>query len=169
MYRRGHWTLIALLLIISATVVGAETLAVAVRLEWAPEEEPATAELLSDVEEGAMDALFARGHIVFDIDEPDTSEDSWYRAIATARSGGATSLIVVDVRFHLVPVRGVLPQLARVAVVDLERAASRPLGEVAADELPGAQRQTAEALSLSVGREAAVRALAEILEGPTTW
>ena len=169
MYRRRHWTLIALFIIYAATAAGAETLAVSVRLVAAPEDEPRIPELVADVEEGAMDAMFANGHIVFDIDQSDMSEASWLGAVTTAREGGASRLIVIDVRYELVRERGVLPRQTDITVVDVERELDLPIDRIDALDLPGAESQTAEALSLSVGREAALRALARVVEGTTSW
>ena len=167
MVRRRHWTLIALFTIVAASAAGAETLAVTVRLAAAPEDEPGITELVADVEEGAMDAMFATGHIVFDIDPVGTSDSSWLGAITTARRGGATSLIVIDVSYALVGERGLLPRDATVMIVDVVQESDRLLDRINALTLAGAESQTAEALSLSLGREAALLALAEIVEGTT--
>ena len=169
MYRRRRCSLLCALLLFAAASVGAETLAVSVRLAIGPEDQPQLIPLLASIEEGAMEAMFAAGHIVFDIDLDEASESTRFQAIDLARAGGATFLVLIDATFEVVPGRGLVPSLTTVTVVDIEFERDIPADPVDPRTLPGAEDKPPGALSLAIGVRAAEHALSEIEEVEGVW
>lgn len=169
MYRRHRCPLLFVLLLLAVVSVGAETIAVSVRPATRPEEEPQLIPLLMSLEEGAMEALFAAGHIVFDIDLSEASESTRFQAIDGARAGGATFLVLIDAAFELVPGRGLVPSLTAVTVVDIESERDMPADPVDPGTLAGAEDKAPDALSLDVGVRAAENAMSEIGEVEGAW
>ncbi|MEE8441795.1 MAG: hypothetical protein V3S41_08750 [Spirochaetia bacterium] len=168
MYRRRRCHLLLALLLFAASV-GAETVAISVRLANGPENEPRLIPLLASIEEGAMDAMFAAGHIVFDIDLGEASESTRFRAIDLARAGGATFLVLIDATFEVAPGRGLVPSLTTVTVVDIESERDMPADPVDPRTPAGAEDKPPGALSLEIGVRAAEHALNEIGEVEGVW
>ena len=169
MYRECRSLLLFALLLLAVTSVGAETLAVSVRLETGPEDEPQLILLLASIEEGAMEAMFANGHIVFDIDVDGASESTRFGAIDLARVGGASFLVLIDASFELTPGRGLVPSLTTVTVVDVESEQERAADLVDPRTLAGAEEMLPADLSLEIGVRAAEHALSEIGEVEGVW
>ncbi len=169
MYRERRSLLLSALLLFAVSSAGAETFAVSVRLETGPEDEPQLSLLLASIEEGAMEAMFAAGHIVFDIDVDGASESTRFRAIDLARAGGASFLVLIDATFELVPGRGPVPSLATVTVVDVDSEQERPADPVDPRTLAGAEEMLPAELSLEIGLRAAEHALSEIGEVEGVW
>lgn len=169
MVNRRRYFIIAVLSVCAITAAGAETLAVAVRLTDPPEDTDVVAGLLAMIEEGAMDTLFADGHIVFDIDGGYQQRLTTFQAIDQARSGGATYLVLIDTDIDVAPRRGPSPGLARVTVVDIESEHERAVGPVDPRTFVGADEKPLDALLLEVGARAAGLALGEIGEVDASW
>lgn len=169
MYRGHRCHLLLVLLLFAVASVGAETFAVSVRLVTGPGEEPELTPLQASIEEGAMEAMFADGHIVFDIDLDEASESTRFQAIDRARAGGATFLVLIDAAFELVSGRGLVPSLTTVTVVDIESELDRRADPVDPRLLAGWDDKTPDALSLDVGVRAAEHALSEIGEVGGAW
>ncbi len=169
MYRKRRSLLLFALLLFAVTSVGAETFAVFVRLETGPEDEPQLSLLLSSIEEGAMEAMFANGHIVFDIDLDGEPESTRFGAIDLARAGGASFLVLIDATFELIPGRGLVPSLSTVTIVDVESERERPADPVDPRTLAGAEEMLPADLSLEIGVRAAEHALSEIGEVEGVW
>lgn len=96
----------------------ADTIAIAVRARTGEPEERALA-LLAMVEQGAMDHLFEAGHIVFNL-VADPQAPSSRPAIDEVREGGASLLVIVDVRLELEAGRGLMPVWAEITILRVE-------------------------------------------------
>ena len=166
---RRRRILVAALLFLAVIKLSAETMAVSVRLASAPEEEGGTEPLLASVEEGAMEAMFAAGHIVFDIDVEGATPATRFQAIDLARAGGAAYLILVDTDLELVTGRGLMVAAARVTVVDVESERDTSSAVIDAGSLPGADEATPVALALDLGTRAAGDVLRGLKEANTAW
>lgn len=169
MVTRRRFFLIAVLGVCAAAAAGAETLAVAVRLADMPEEADGVAGLLATIEEGAMDVLFADGHIVFDIDGVDQLQLTMFQAIDQARAGGATYLVLIDTSIDVVPRGGPTPGLTRVTVVEVGSEQERTADPVDPRAFVGADEKPLDAVLLEVGARAAELALGEIGEVDASW
>jgi hypothetical protein len=169
MYGRRRYPLVFALLLFAVASAGAETLAISVRLVSGPADEPGLIPLLATIEEGVMETMFARGHIVFDIDLDGATDSSRYQAVDLARAGGATFLVLVDVAFELVPGRGLIPSMTQVTVVEVDSARDLSAGSVNSGLLASSDGSPPDVLALNVGTEAAENALSEIGEVGSAW
>lgn len=168
MCRRRRF-LTAVLLVLGVIGVSAETMAISVRLASGPDEEAGIAPLLAAVEEGAMETMFAAGHIVFDIDLDGATAATRHQAIDLARAGGAAYLILVDTHVEVVPERGLMTAAASVTVVDVVSGRDSSSITIDTRSLPDADEATPDLLAVDLGAQAAGEALRELKEADTAW
>jgi len=169
MYKRRRCPLLFALLLFAVASVGADTLAVFVWAETGPVEESQLAPLLAGIEEGAMETMFANGHIVFDIDLGEEADSTGIQAIDLARSGGATFLVLIEAGFELAPGRRAAPSVTTVTVVEVESERERPAVLVDPGAFRGSDEMSPDALAVTVGAQAAEHALLEIGEVEGAW
>ena len=158
-------TLLPILLLFAlGQVVTAETIAVAVFPVGGRE---GVGMLVDAVEQGAMDVLFDRGHVVFNV-IPDHEDDAYVRHVADdARDGGARIAIILDVWFVTVGNSGPVLEGARVTVLDVID--GRTLLEESLPTPARSDRATAVVIAEQVGADAAVRAMELVSTGDSTW
>jgi hypothetical protein len=149
-----------------APSLAAETMAVSVRHQSERESAPQLAEL---VEQGAMEHLFSSGNIVFDLDLDDADEAYRFRAIDQARTGGASSVIVLELTFRSAGAKGLIPERVTVTVLDV--ASEEELGErtLYAEQLEGFAEMTATVIADRLGGWAARIALESTGGGDAQW
>lgn len=161
---RANTCLLLSVLLLIAGSLSAETLAVSVRLEGEADEENQIVQLLSQIEEGAMDAMFEDGHIVFDIELNEELQLSRFDAIDGARIGGARYLLLIDAGFGEKSGVGIVPLTAGFTIVDVRSEADRHVNSVDPASLPGVLNKSPETISREVGQLAAMNALSVIRE-----
>lgn len=144
----------------------ADTIAVAVRHHSEAERAPALADL---VEEGAMDYLFAHGNIVFDLEIDPTDEVFDYRAIDAAGLGGATYVVVLELRFTTLGERGLYPAGVEVRLLEIAGEDELVRATIVADDLQGETDLNPETMADLLGARASAIVLEETAGGTAAW
>ena len=122
--------------------------------------------LLSAVEAGVMDGFFNAGIIVFNAGTYDRVGDSevqrryWVRN--TARQGGATHAIEVEVDLAAGSADSVTPEAASYRLVRVEPAEVLGTGRISASRLPADNSRSADRIGFQIGAEIARSALARL-------
>lgn len=168
MKRRRRVFMLFIVLAVAASAVAAETLAVLVR-PMSDYDDPQLNELLLAAEEGAMETMFAQGHIVFDLELDDEMQLSLFQAIDSARFGGARFFVLIDCTFRSEPPRGLVPEAMEATVVDVELETETRAESVDPGSIPGAAELPSDALATIAGQRAAERALRTLREVQAAW
>jgi hypothetical protein len=158
-------SLLILTVVLIGFPAGADTIAIAVRERSDAEDAPV---LAGFVEQAAMERLFQAGHIVFDLDIDPEDEVFAYRAIDGAETGGAASVIMIELELDLS--RGDLQMPGSLIVEYVDALSEETLASftVTADSIPRYRELTSDLLAEQMGDRAAALAL-ETLGGDAGW
>jgi hypothetical protein len=157
--RVSIWVIVVLVL--SAVVVPAQTVMVYVSGTSQTDEY-----LLSAVEAGVMDSFFDAGFIVFNagtyqrVSESEIQRRYWIRN--TARQGGATHAIEVNVDLVVYRVDALIPDTASYVLVTVEPAEVLLSGRISAGQLTGLENRSAAQVGFRIGVEIAQSAIARM-------
>lgn len=136
------------LLVLAAMGAHAATLSVGVRQVSEHEQGALLIEL---VEQGAMDAMFQNGHIVFDLSVDPAAEFYTYLAMDQARRGGAAYAVLFDVSFEVSETRGLLPATVAILLFDAEDEQELYAGTFAASSIESFAELDSRALAEAIG------------------
>lgn len=162
---RRALTLVFFGLIVLSPLFG-ETIAVSVRQRSEHEQGPF---LAAQVEQGAMDYLFAAGHIVFDLDIDPFEDVYTYRAIDQALAGGAAYVVVLDLSFVPVAERELAPEAVGIAVLDVTSEEELENDEIRAEQLENIDELQPQTIADRLGALAAGSAVEAIAGGNAAW
>jgi len=153
---------IALIFLIAVSAgLSAETMAIGVR-QITPQEQ--AGQLIELIEQGAMEAMFQSGHIVFDLDIDPAAEFYSYIAMDQSVRGGAGYTVLLDVAFAVNGVKGLYPQRILLSVFDAENQLAVHTSELDARSVDDFPKIDSLALAEVIGGEAA-RVVSEALAG----
>lgn len=145
-------TILTLTLVLAAAGAQAATLSVGVR-QISEHEQGAL--LLELVEQGAMDAMFQNGHIVFDLSVDPSAEFYTYLAMDQARRGGAAYAVLFDVSFAVSERRGLYPASVSIRLLNADDEEELLSGTVTAESIERFTDLDSRALAEAVGGAAA--------------
>ena len=155
-----RYLILALILLLASALV-AETVAVGVRPVESIEFSDRLAEL---VEQGAMDYLFGSGHIVFDLSVDPSNQFYSYLSLDQSRRGGAAVTILMDVTFGTVVGKGVIADSIQMTVLDAVSEEILHEGLIASTAVEDFDQLDAETIAERVGGIAARNAVDSMIE-----
>lgn len=162
---KSRTLLVSILMSTLAVLVHADTVAIAVRERSDAEDAPAIAAM---VEQAAMDRFFQSGHIVFDLELDPDDEIFFYRAIAQAEIGGASTVVLINLELDAARSDTAAPGTLTVDYLDATSEEALGSFVILAADIERYREMGVNALAERMGDEAA-RAVIERSGGGDGW